>query len=160
PPSPGIAALEGLRVPGADGVPIGAVEHLESSYGDCFVAMRDGVVIAEWEAPHGAASRPHLIFSISKSITGMLAGIAVGDGLLDPDAPVAAYVPVSPGSAYAGASVRNLLDMTVSLDFEEDYLDLDGPFDRYRRAMLWNPERPGAVQETMLDVLSVLPKAS
>ena len=34
--------------------------------------------------------------------------------------------------------------MTVSLDFVENYLDTQGDFDRYRRAMLWNPERPGA----------------
>jgi CubicO group peptidase (beta-lactamase class C family) len=158
PASPGSAPLEGLRIAGPDGASIGLMEYLQASHGDCFVAMREGAVIAEWNAPHCDPRRPHLIFSISKSITGMLAGIAAGDGLLDPEAPVASYVPTAPGSAYAEASVRHLLDMQVSLAFEEDYLDLEGPFDRYRRAMLWNPERPGTQPETMLDVLSVLPK--
>ena len=118
--------------------------------------MRDGVVLDEWLAPHAEAERPHVIFSISKSITGMLAGIAVGDGKLDPGAKVTDYVTVKRGSAYHAARVRDLLDMTVSLDFVENYLDTQGDFDRYRRAMLWNPERPGARQETMLEVLASL----
>ena len=53
------------------------------------------------------------------------------------------------GSAYGAARVRDLLDMTVSLDFVEDYLDTDGDFDRYRRAMLWNPERRGTQPENL-----------
>lgn len=160
PPSPGPGVLDRLRVKSADGAAIGPIEHFENSHGDCFVAMRDGAVIAEWNAAHCDPERPHLVFSISKSITGMLAGVAAGEGLLDPEAQVSDYVPVAPGSAYADVRVRDLLDMAVSLDFEENYLDHDGPFDRYRRAMLWNPERPGTKPETMLDVLSVLPKAA
>lgn len=160
PPSPGDDALQTLRVTGREGAERGVIEHFEATHGKCFLAMREGVVVAEWLAPDADANQPHIIFSISKSITGMLAGIAAADGLLDVNARVADYVPVAPGSAYADASVRDLLDMTVSLNFEEDYLDLKGPFDRYRRAMLWNPERPETRHETMLDVLRVLPKAA
>lgn len=156
--TPGTAPLESMALIRPDGSTVLALDHLAQSHGDCFVAMRDGEILAEWSAPHGSTLRPHLIFSISKSVTGMLAGIAVGDGALDPSAAVSRYVPVAPGSAYDTATVRDLLDMTVSLDFVEDYLDLTGDFDRYRRAMLWNPERPGTVQETMEGVLASLPK--
>jgi hypothetical protein len=41
------------------------------------------------------------------------------------------------------------LDMTVNVDFSQEYLDADGAFDRYRRAMLWEPERAGAEPETL-----------
>ena len=34
----------------------------------------------------------------------------------------------------------------VSLDFVEAYLDPESAFARYRRAMLWNPQRPGATE--------------
>ncbi len=155
---PGTGPLKGMMLTSPDGARISATDHLARSHGDCFVAMRDDNILAEWSAPHGSTVRPHLIFSISKSVTGMLAGIAVGEGKLDPAAPVSRYVDVQPGSAYEAATVRDLLDMTVSLDFVEDYLDHKGDFDRYRRSMLWNPERPGTTQETMEQVLASLPR--
>ena len=151
---PGLIAS--LSIVKADGASVTALEHLKQSHADRFVMMRDGVVLDEWLASHGVPDKPHIIYSVSKSVTGMLAGIAIGDGKLDPDARVADYVAVKHGSAYHAARVRDLLDMTVSLDFVENYLDTAGDFDRYRRAMLWNPEHGGAAPETMLDVLASL----
>ena len=151
---PGLVAS--LSIHDADGASMTALEFLRQSHSDRFVMMREGVVLDEWLAPHADAERPHVIFSISKSITGMLAGIAAGDGKLDPGDKVTDHVAVQRGSAYHAARLRDLLDMTVSLDFVENYLDTQGDFDRYRRAMLWNPERPGARQETMLEVLASL----
>lgn len=148
--------IASLSIHRPDGEEVTALEHFNRSHADRFVMMRDGVVLDEWLAPHSEAERPHVVFSVSKSITGMLAGIAVGDGLLDLDAKVADYVPAKRGAAYHNAKVRDLLDMTVSLDFTENYLDREGDFDRYRRAMLWNPERKGTEQETMLAVLGSL----
>jgi CubicO group peptidase (beta-lactamase class C family) len=156
--TPGREPLERMVLTRPDGTEVSAADHLALSHGDCFVAMRDGEILAEWNAPHGSTVRPHLIFSISKSVTGMLAGIAVGDGSLDPEASVSRYVAVPAGSAYESATVRDLLDMTVSLGFVEDYLDHEGDFDRYRRSMLWNPERPGTTPETMEQVLVSLPR--
>ena len=150
-----IASLSTLD---ADGDSLTALEFLRQSHTDRFVMMREGVVLDEWLAPHADAERPHVVFSISKSITGMLAGIAAGDGKLDPADKIPDHVQVKRGGAYHGARLRDLLDMTVSLDFVENYLDTQGDFDRYRRAMLWNPERPGAARETMLDVLASLRK--
>ncbi len=157
--SPGTACLDTLDVTLPDGSAMTTAAYLERAYGDAFVALREGNIVAEWYAPHCDPARPHVIFSVSKSITGMMAGIAEGEGLLDPDAPVTDYVEVEPGSAYHGARVRDLLDMTVSLEFEEDYLNRDGPFDRYRRAMLWNPERSDTTPETLAAVLASLPRA-
>ncbi|MCV0396294.1 MAG: beta-lactamase family protein [Rhizobiaceae bacterium] len=152
--------FEGLTLRKPDGVAIGAEDFFRQSHTDSIMALKDGRFVAEWHGGHVDPARPHIIFSISKSITGALAGAAVDDGVLDPDAPITDYVPeIAGGGAYADATVRHLLDMTVSLEFVEDYLDRSGPFDRYRRAMLWNPEtRPDAV-ETMLDVLASLPRA-
>jgi len=154
--SPGPAALESLVLRDRDGGAVTALAHMRRSHADHVVVMRDGKVIAEWLAETADPARPHLVFSISKSITGLLAGIAAGEGRLDPDAPVAAYVPAMAGSTYATARVRDLLDMTVDLDFDEEYLDHGGAFDRYRRAMLWNPEPAGARPETMEGFLATL----
>lgn len=158
-PGPGAGALDAMALVAPDGERTSAVAHLENSHGDAFVALRDGQIVAEWYAPHCDPARPHIIFSISKSVTGLLAGIAVADGMLDPEAPVTDHVAVQPGSAFADARVRDLLDMTVAIDFEEDYLDRESDFDRYRRAMLWNPEHDGSAPETLHEVLASLARA-
>ena len=157
-PSPGQAALESLVLRDRDGGRVTALAHLRRSHADHVVVMREGEIVAEWLADTADPARPHVVFSISKSITGLLAGIAAGEGALDPDAPVSAYVPSMAGSTYATARVRDLLDMTVDLDFDEEYLDHGGAFDRYRRAMLWNPEPldGGAAPETLARFLATL----
>lgn len=155
-PSPGPGLLETMEIKDADGSAITPARHLARSHADHFVVMREGTVVAEWLAPHADPDRPHVVFSISKSVTGLLAAIAAADGVLDPEAAVPAYVPSMRGSAYGDARVRDLLDMSVDLDFDEEYLDDDGAFDRYRRAMLWNPERPGTAPETMEGFLATL----
>ncbi|GAA2917435.1 hypothetical protein GCM10017596_20990 [Microbacterium keratanolyticum] len=46
------------------------------------MVMRHGRVIAEgWWAPY-AAERPHLLYSMTKTITALGVGIAIGDGVL------------------------------------------------------------------------------
>jgi CubicO group peptidase (beta-lactamase class C family) len=156
-PDAGAGPLLQLDVDDADGRRIKLTEYLQRTSGDALIAMRDGTVIAEWYAAHADRARPHTIFSISKSVTGMLAGIAAGEGKLDPDAPIARYVGVAADSAYAKARVRHLLDMSVAIDFEENYLDQDGVFERYRRAMLWNPDKPGKGSETLEGLITTLP---
>ena len=69
-----------------------------------------------------------------------MAGVLVGRGQLDPDAPVTRYIPEAEGSAYGGdCTVRHVLDMTVAIRFVEDYLAPTGEFVRYREATGWNP---------------------
>lgn len=160
-PGPADAApLGDLSVTYPDGSRLSAADHFARSHADAVVVLKGERALARWHAAHCDPARPHILFSISKSITGMLAGIAVSEGLLDPEAPVTDLVDAQPGSAYAQARVRHLLDMTVALEFEEDYLDRGGPFDRYRRAMLWNPERADSAPEMMRQVLVTLPRAS
>ncbi len=120
-----------------------AAAALEETHTDGFMVLKDGAVVAERLINQQADSR-HIVFSVSKSITATLAGILVGQGALDPEAPVSQYVPEVAGSAYADASLRHVLDMSVSIRFVEDYLDPLGDVARYRAAMGWNP--PGALQ--------------
>lgn len=112
---------------------------LARSHADALTVMKGGRFIGDWFAPHMAFGDRHIAFSISKSITAILAGILQGEGRFDLEAPVTAYIPEAAGSAYGDATVRHVLDMTVSLDFEEAYLDPESAFARYRRATLWNP---------------------
>lgn len=141
-PSLDLAGLEDLQVPGIDGTSQSLREFLTASETDELVVMRNGRIVAEWSADHSNPARPHIIFSVSKSVTALLAGILAGKGLLSYDKMVIDYVPEVAGSAYADARLQQLLDMEISVDFVEDYLDTSGGFDRYRRATGWNPDRP------------------
>lgn len=133
---------------------------LESCDTDALVVMKSGKVVADhFSPPHGPADR-HIVFSISKSLTAILAGILQDKGRLDPAAPVTDYVPEVSRSAYAEASVQQVLDMRISVDIEEAYLDPLSAYGRYRRAMLWNPPLPGEEQEAMLGFLSTLQKGA
>lgn len=141
-PSRHLAGLDDLQVPGIDGTGQSLKEFLTASETDELVVMRDGRIVAEWSADHSNPGRPHIIFSVSKSLTALLAGILAGRGLLSLSKLVVDYVPEVAGSAYADATVQQLFDMEISVDFVEDYLDTSGGFDRYRRATGWNPDRP------------------
>lgn len=114
-------------------------EFLVRSSTDALTVMKGGKIIGDWFAPHMDFGDRHIIFSVSKSLTAIIAGILEGEGTFDPEAPVTQYIPEAAGSAYGDASARHVLDMSVSLDFEEAYLDPESAFARYRRATLWNP---------------------
>jgi CubicO group peptidase (beta-lactamase class C family) len=82
---------------------------------------------------------PHILMSVSKSMLGLVAGTLVERGELAENDLVTKYVPELANTAYAGAKVRDLLDMRAGILFEEDYLATDGPIIDYRFAANWNP---------------------
>ncbi|OCJ00578.1 6-aminohexanoate hydrolase [Rhizobium sp. AC27/96] len=132
---------------------------LQETYADTLVVMKKGVVVAEFHAPGFTTRSRHILFSSSKSVTGMLAGILAGEGTLDPDEPIARHVPELATSAFGDAKVRHALDMRTSLVFNEDYSDPRGDFARYRRAGLLDPALDGEPVETVISFLASLKKA-
>ena len=126
---------------------------LEQSHSDSLVLLYQGRKVWQWNAAHCDIERPHILFSISKSITGMLAGILVEQGVIEVDKTVLHYLPGMKGSAYEDCTVQQVLDMSVALAFEESYLNEDGDYRRYRDATGWNPvdqTRPGVALEHFL----------
>jgi CubicO group peptidase (beta-lactamase class C family) len=113
---------EALTKPAWPGAEQSTAELLARAQTDSIVVSRNAGILWEWHAPGVDRNDPHLVFSISKSIAALVAGILEDQGLLEPDATVAELVPEVRGSAYEDATIRNLLDMRVSLDFDESYL--------------------------------------
>jgi CubicO group peptidase (beta-lactamase class C family) len=80
------------------------------------VLLRHGHTLARgWWAPY-RADRPHALLSISKSFTATAVGLAIDEGLLSVDAPVAPLfpdaVPARVDDHLAALRVRHLLTMT------------------------------------------------
>jgi len=140
-------ALGELAFRGPDGADWTLDGWLAHSVTDALLVLHGGRLVLERYLDGMTGCEQHILMSVSKSLTGALAGALVGRGELDPEAPVARYVPEVAGGAYAGASVRQLLDMRVGVRFDEDYAEPDGAMVRYREAMGWkppsDPARPG-----------------
>jgi CubicO group peptidase (beta-lactamase class C family) len=150
------SSLDQLGFEGADGRGWTVGGMLSATWTDGFLVLQRGRALMEW---YDSGLRPeiaHIVFSVSKSIAAILAGIVIGDGRLDPDAPVTKYIPEVEGSAYGDCTVRHVLDMTVSINFIEDYLDAQGDFMRYRIATGWNPVPQGSKAEDLRSFLPTL----
>lgn len=119
------------------------LDFLKSSHSDSFTVVKGEDLKFEWVVDGMKSNEPHLIFSVTKSVTSMLIGALVGEGSIDVDALVSNYVPEVSESGFAGATVRNLLDMTASYSFVEDYTP--GPdIIAYRHSVGWYPAPLGS----------------
>jgi CubicO group peptidase (beta-lactamase class C family) len=139
------AALElgALAVTRLDGTASTVADVLPDTYTDAFVVVHDGQVVAERYYPGMSARTRHLIMSVSKSVLSCVAAVLAGRGLLDPQAPVTTYVPEVAHSGYAGATIRDLLDMRTGVAFRETYTALDAEVRVMERSMGWRPAQPG-----------------
>jgi CubicO group peptidase (beta-lactamase class C family) len=119
---------------------------LAETFTDAFLVMHDGQVVAERYYDGMTAGTRHLLMSVSKSILGCVAGVLADRGLLDPRAPVTAYVPEAARSGYAGATIRDLLDMRTGVAFRETYTAPDAEVRVMERSMGWRPMQPADPQ--------------
>jgi len=63
-------------------------------------------------------------YSISKSVTSMLLGAAIKDGYIESvDEKISDYLPRLKGTAYAQATIKNVLQMSSGTAWNEDYAD-------------------------------------
>ena len=116
---------------------------LHETFSDALLVMHRGTLIHEWYGDDMSATTPHLICSIGKSIAGTLGGILLARGLIDPEERVVKYIPELEDSVYGTCTIRNLLDMAVAIQFEEDYEDPAGDVARYRFSSGWDVPPPG-----------------
>jgi CubicO group peptidase (beta-lactamase class C family) len=130
---------------------------LDSSFTDGFLVMHRGSIVAE-RYFNGMNERSlHLSQSVGKSLIGILAGILADKGLVDPDALVTRYLPELEATAYQGARVRHVLDMTSGVAFDETYTDPYSDIGRVDVASGWKDKPvgdtrhwPGSVWEVVL----------
>lgn len=150
------ADLSSFSVTGLEGESWSLQRWLEESGSDALLVAHRGKLVHEWYRDVDIETNPHIVFSVSKSITATLAGVLVEQGLLVPERPVIDYVPELAKSGYRDASVQQVLDMVVSIDFDEDYLDPAGKFAEYRTATAWNPCALDAIDQNLHDFLCTI----
>ncbi len=114
-------------------------DHLRETQTDGFLVLHRGRVVTECYFNGMRPDTPHLLMSVSKSITGAVAGRLVGRGALDVDAQVTDVLPELSGSSFEGASVQQLLDMRTGTRFDETYDDPEADVRVYEQVYLWRP---------------------
>jgi CubicO group peptidase (beta-lactamase class C family) len=75
----------------------------------CFAVARRGQVVGSWSWRGTTAETPQEVFSVTKSVTSTLVGMAQADQDLSIADPAATYIPAWRDSASASVTVRNLL---------------------------------------------------
>lgn len=75
-------------------------------------------------------------WSMAKSFLSAIFGVAVSDGLIaDLNVPVTDYVPALIGSGYDGVTIKNVLQMSSGIYFDEDYGKFGSDINRFGRVM-------------------------
>ncbi len=147
----------GVREWGSAPVPLDDLVDplIGEAWADGVLVARRGAVVCERYANGMTADTLHLSQSVAKSVLGLLVGILAEQGLVARGDLATAHVPEVVDSGYAGATVGHLLDMTVGVDFIEDYAN----FVRYDAACGWHPLIPGE-PETILAFLPTIGAAA
>jgi len=151
--------LDDLLVSGPDEPAMNWTQMLKVTHTDAIVILQHGKIIEERYFNGMQPATQHLIFSASKSMTGLMASMLISEGKLKQDALVGTLIPELADSAWAGATVRQVLDMTDGVQFTEIYNDPSSDIYRYVGAMGWAPQlrQPGS-QEGILAMLPTLKK--
>jgi len=105
-------------------------EAMRGQYVDGVLVIKDGKAVAELYDGTLTAERTHLMWSVTKTVTGLTAASVADDGLIDLDKTVADYVPALANSGWGQDILRDILDMRDSSDWNEDY---DAPDSTVRR---------------------------
>lgn len=130
-------SLESFSIASGGGRTLDFDQFLEATVTDALVVMLDGYIVHEFYAPGMTADTRHILMSASKSIVGLIVGTLVRDGLLDMEAKVATVLPEAAGSAWADATLRQLIDMRTGVVLDPDSLAA------YNSSTGWDPAVPG-----------------
>ncbi|MEM7545804.1 MAG: serine hydrolase [Pseudomonadota bacterium] len=111
-------------------------EYLARSSTTSLLVVRDDAIEHESYFLSTGEEDLRISWSIAKSVLSALVGIALADGAIASlDDPVVKYAPALAGSAYDGATLRNVLNMASGVAFNEDYLDYDSDINKMGRAL-------------------------
>jgi CubicO group peptidase (beta-lactamase class C family) len=107
----------------------------DSSTTALLVIKGNDIVFEEYYQGTGEYDQ-RISWSMAKSFLSAIFGVAVNDGLIpDLNQAVTDYVPELKGSGYDGVSIKNVLQMSTGVYFNEDYGDFHSDINRMGRLM-------------------------
>ena len=104
-----------------------ASDVLERTYTNALLVLKHGRIVSEIYRNKTDAKTHFVSFSMAKSITSVLIGLALADGSIHAiDDPITRYVPELKNSAYDGVTIEQALRMRSGANYDERY-DFDHP---------------------------------
>ncbi len=111
-------------------------EWLQSSSTTSFLVVSEDSLVHEAYFQDTTESDKRISWSVAKSFLSVLFGFAIDEGLIpDLDVPVTDFVPELSGTGYEGVTIRNVLQMSSGVYFNEDYGDFYSDINRFGRAI-------------------------
>jgi len=102
------------------------------------IVIKDGVIAIERYYKGNDQSSRTISWSVAKSVVSFLVGVAMADGKIESlSDPVDRYAPALKGSGYEGVSIKNVLNMSSGVRFNEDYGDLKSDLVQFAIAFLF-----------------------
>lgn len=115
--------LDNFKFEDPEGVSTSLAEWQRSTYTDGLLVLHKGKVVYERGYAGMDATVPHALWSMSKSVTGLLATMLIHEGKVNPKALVSSYLPELADTAWGDATVQQTLDMTTGAQYREDFAD-------------------------------------
>src|SRR4051794_4116644 len=106
----------------------------KSTYTDALLVLHKGKIAYEKYHIGLKSEQPHVLWSMTKSFTGVLAATLIHEGKLDPNAKIAQYLPELASSGWGDATLQQTLDMTTGLRYGEVFTDPKSEVFRYLMA--------------------------
>lgn len=107
----------------ANAIPLSLQDFLDKTYTDGLLILHRGEIIFEKYLGVLKPDIQHGAMSITKTFVGTLAAALIHEGVIDEEKTAAFYVPEIAGSAFANATIRQIIDMTTGIQFSEKYAD-------------------------------------
>jgi CubicO group peptidase (beta-lactamase class C family) len=100
------------------------------------MVIKDGEIVYEQYFLEDGPDKQHISFSVAKSFVSALFGIAISEGYINSIEQLATdYVPELIGSGYDGVRIKDILQMSSGVKFNEDYADFNSDINRFSRAI-------------------------
>ena len=107
-----------------DGKSMSIDDFVDTGYVTGLIIVKDDQILLERYTAGNDENSRWMSFSVAKSVTSLLVGVAIQDGYIKSvDESIADYLPGLKGTSYERASVRNVLQMASGVEWNEDYSD-------------------------------------
>ncbi len=133
--------------------------YLEESNTEGLMVIQNDTVVYESYHLGLKEDMPHISWSMAKSFISTLLGIMVDEGKIELEKTVTDYLPEFIGTGYEGVRVKDVLQMSSGVKFNEDYADFSSDINRFGRAFalgsslksfsksLKNEKKPGSYNQ-------------
>lgn len=117
-----------------EGKEISIEEYLKESNTEGLMIIHNDSIIYEQYDLGLKADAPHISWSMAKSFISTLMGCLVEQGKIDLEKRVTDYLPQFAGTGYDQVRVKDVLQMSSGVRFNEDYADYYSDINRFGRA--------------------------